>query len=548
VFVGVFVRAKRSPALHYIYSRKRSFLSLVVVTTLLSTSVINNSIAVDDLSAPLQVPGLCDPSVIAQPVFVSPTPSQTPTPTESVVASPSPSLSDKEVNALVSQELAAEVIPKVVCPSAVTNLVATPQNNQVLVSWTPGLNAEVNVVENISNFYLKILETNEIIKVTGDKTSTLVSGLKNGVKYSFVVYAASEYGASAPSELISAIPLSGNESEVAGLIIEFKDTTVIKTGDKEVPGEELVDQVDLTISNEITEDVRLVEFSEPTTLSVAQNIATEIAKDKDVVWAEPDRFVYTSAADLVYPIFRGEQNKKVLNLNPTGNKIVKNNNLDITKIVEEKVVAAQNNNNSETTKIVDEKVVAAEIVKDKAVVQAAPDQFANTSAFDVVNDPSFPTDQWNLWDKFGIGLGQSKTQMSTAWSSTAGQGITVAVIDTGITSHPDLDSQLVNGFDFVSNPDSLTAPREENGEQVSFDGDYIDSEKYGALGWDTNPTDPGDWRGISPIRNSTWHGTHIAGIIAAQNNNNQGIAGIAPGSKIQPISFTTAVTLGRGIA
>ena len=90
------MRAKHARTSDYIYSRKRSFLSLVVVTSLLSTSVIGSSAAVDNLGAPIQVPGLCDPSVISQPVFVSPTPTP----------SSSPSLSaGEEVNALVSPNI-----------------------------------------------------------------------------------------------------------------------------------------------------------------------------------------------------------------------------------------------------------------------------------------------------------------------------------------------------------------------------------------------------------------------------------------------------------
>jgi hypothetical protein len=41
---------------------------------------------------------------------------------------------------------------------------------------------------------------------------------------------------------------------------------------------------------------------------------------------------------------------------------------------------------------------------------------------------------------------------------------------------------------------------------------------YGQVGWDNNPSDLGDWRGVDPIRNSSWRGTHVAGIIGAQVN------------------------------
>jgi len=123
---------------------------------------------------------------------------------------------------------------------------------------------------------------------------------------------------------------------------------------------------------------------------------------------------------------------------------------------------------------------------------------------------------WNITGEFGVG------EVS---DPDAGKGVTVAVIDTGITSHPDLDGRLVAGYDFVSNPEVLAAPRSEGGQPVPFDGDYTDEATYGGLGRDADPTDPGDWRGVAPVRDSTWHGTHTAGVIAD----------VVPGAKIQPI-------------
>jgi hypothetical protein len=206
-----FVRAKHARSFHYIYSKKRSYLSIFLVTTLLSTYVSGSSLAIDSSNSPIQIPSICDPNLISQPVLVSPTPSasEVPTPSPSVAETPlaeptptptptsgeisidyvAPELPAGESSAVIKTE---EVIPKVVCPSPVTNLIASAQNSQVLLSWTPGVNAELNVVENISDFYIKILETNEVIKVTSDKTSALVSGLKNRKTYSFIVYAASE--------------------------------------------------------------------------------------------------------------------------------------------------------------------------------------------------------------------------------------------------------------------------------------------------------------------------------------------------------------------
>ena len=118
-----------------------------------------------------------------------------------------------------------------------------------------------------------------------------------------------------------------------------------------------------------------------------------------------------------------------------------------------------------------------------------------------VSDPMYSL-QWGLNSKYGINV-------EGAWQHTHGvSSVTVAVIDSGITAHPDLDGQewrnldgSAYGYDFVSNA---------NG---SDDGD----------GWDANPTDPN--------ATNEWHGTHVSGIIAAANNN-IGVVGVAPGVKL----------------
>lgn len=120
--------------------------------------------------------------------------------------------------------------------------------------------------------------------------------------------------------------------------------------------------------------------------------------------------------------------------------------------------------------------------------------------------------QWFLNSERGISV-------TRAWLATRGTSSTVvAVLDSGITNHPEFDGQLVAGYDFVSDA------------AKSGDGD----------GRDADPTDPGD--GLGPDV-SSWHGTHVAGIIAAKSDST-GVTGIAPGVKIQPIRVLG--TLGEG--
>ena len=165
----------------------------------------------------------------------------------------------------------------------------------------------------------------------------------------------------------------------------------------------------------------------------------------------------------------------------------------------------------------EQKELVAQIEADPAVEYAEADRLASTSW--VPNDV-YTNFQWSLWPQQG---GVSFTQ---AWDMSRGNGQTIAVLDTGITSHGDLNAKVVPGRDFVSDT------------YLSRDGNERDS----------NPRDEGDWSGAgecSPsARNSSWHGTHVAGLAAGQSNNGAGITGAAPGAKIQPVRVLGKCTNG----
>ncbi len=102
-----------------------------------------------------------------------------------------------------------------------------------------------------------------------------------------------------------------------------------------------------------------------------------------------------------------------------------------------------------------------------------------------------------------------------AWDVATGSGVVVAVIDTGITTHSDLSANIVAGYDFISN----TTTANDGG------------------GRDSNPADPGDWTTgqCGAASNSSWHGTHVAGTVAALTNNAKGVAGTAFNAKVMPV-------------
>jgi serine protease len=158
------------------------------------------------------------------------------------------------------------------------------------------------------------------------------------------------------------------------------------------------------------------------------------------------------------------------------------------------------------------RALAAELVaRDPSVEYAEPDRIMTHMM--TPNDSRY-SEQWDYYETTG-GL-----RLPAAWDKSTGAGIKVAVIDTGYRPHADLSGQILQGYDFISD----TA--------VSNDGN----------GRDTDASDPGDWIVAGECgngypaqdQNSSWHGTHVAGTIAALTNNGTGVAGVAYGARIVP--------------
>lgn len=127
-----------------------------------------------------------------------------------------------------------------------------------------------------------------------------------------------------------------------------------------------------------------------------------------------------------------------------------------------------------------------------------------------------------LWNLSASSPSNYGVNAEGAWPASTGANTIVGVIDTGITAHPDLTGSttsvvggnVIGGYDFITNVTD------------AGDGD----------GPDSDPTDVGDFCASDPDDNvSSWHGTHVAGIIAAIRNNGRGVVGVAPDAKIEPL-------------
>lgn len=146
---------------------------------------------------------------------------------------------------------------------------------------------------------------------------------------------------------------------------------------------------------------------------------------------------------------------------------------------------------------------------------AEPDVIAHPQM--VSTDPDYAA-QWSLRSQTAGYAGAINAE--SAWGYTTGSSdIVVAVVDSGVLPHPDLRNRLLPGYDFVSD------------RRYSNDGD----------GRDADASDPGDYAAAGecgagkPATASSWHGTHVAGIIGADGGNQQGIAGVAWRTSILPV-------------
>lgn len=116
----------------------------------------------------------------------------------------------------------------------------------------------------------------------------------------------------------------------------------------------------------------------------------------------------------------------------------------------------------------------------------------------------FATQQVNdkyFKDQYGL----LATHVDQAWSLSTGKNVKISVIDSGVdVKHDDLKNNVLPGYDAFS---KISGEKAGNASKLNY------------------------------ISDTYKHGSHVAGIIAAQYNNTKGIAGVAPEAKILPVKI-----------
>ena len=191
---------------------------------------------------------------------------------------------------------------------------------------------------------------------------------------------------------------------------------------------------------------------------------------------------------------------------------------------------------------VDAQAFMRQIALDPNVASVAPDVLrrpvrdikassVKPSAF-TPSDTYYGNYQWHLKAPDGANTAGGVSNLggsnvNNAWDLADGAGIVIAVLDTGITSHVDIDTSLANeGYDFIT--DSFVSGRATDGRVAGgWDiGDWTTEEP-----WLSECTDA-----LNPPEDSSWHGTHVASTTGAEiTNNAAGMAGIAYNARILPV-------------
>ena len=245
-------------------------------------------------------------------------------------------------------------------------------------------------------------------------------------------------------------------------------------------------------------------FNEPLSASDSAALLARLRRDRSVLWVEPISAGPSPAPSAPSP-FQGQKLmvRVVGDATPDWNTVLPRWSalagapLAVDRQIGNVWVLTLDRSVSEETLA----AMAQQLQQDNVVQYADPARRAIANL--VPNDPLY-AQQWALSDPVG------GVNAPTAWDLDIGSAdVTVGVIDTGITVHPDLAGRLLPGYDFI-----LNIPG------ASDTGDGTSDNQCG-------PGVPGEA--------SFFHGTFVTGLIAADTNNDLGIAGLDWNAHVLPV-------------
>lgn len=153
------------------------------------------------------------------------------------------------------------------------------------------------------------------------------------------------------------------------------------------------------------------------------------------------------------------------------------------------------------------------------------------------NDSLYQNHQWYLQNQKAAAI-----NAEFGWNvGLSGKGVTIAVVDSGYAQHQDLGSNVIPGYDFVSLDDPSNGFAFTDGDnQPGRDsdardpGDYVDANYLNRMRAYVSPAEAANLSSCqsADVKDSSWHGVMVSGILAAKANNNIGISGVVPNAKV----------------